>query len=79
MARLLASREQELQTCSLVCASGRRIFQPETLMPALGLGDHAHGDQPLVRADALGDDFVRGLGVGRAEADGGFSFAIGSS
>ncbi len=55
-------------------------------MPALGLGDHAHGDQPLVRADALGDDFVRGLGVfvrglgvGRAEADGGFSLAIGSS
>ncbi len=48
-------------------------------MPALGLGDQAHGDQPLVRADALGDDLVRGLGVGRAEADGGFSLAIGSS
>jgi len=55
-------------------------------MPALGLGDHAHGDQPFARTDALGDDlvrglgvFVRGLGVGRGEADGGFSFAIGSS
>ncbi len=48
-------------------------------MPALGLGDHAHGAQPLVRADALGDDLARGLGVGRAEADGGFSLAIGSS
>jgi len=48
-------------------------------MPARGLGDHAHGDQPLVRTDALGDDLVRGLGLGRAEADGGFSLAIGSS
>lgn len=54
-------------------------FQPETLMPALGLDDHAHGDQPLVRADALGDDLARGFGVGRAEAAGGFSLAIGSS
>jgi hypothetical protein len=54
-------------------------FQPETLMPAPGLDTHAHGDQPLVRADALGDDLVRGLGVGRAEADGGFWLAIGSS